>query len=62
MSGKTYPPEPYDYMAEVVEWENDSMRAFLIEDEGGKVRYGVLETKAWQVKEEAQKKTSVSPF
>lgn len=59
------PAEAYDYAADVVVWENDAMHIYLTEASGGKLSYGVVETRDWQrVKEEAQKQrsTSVSPF
>jgi len=59
------PAEAYDYAAEVVVWENDTMHVYLTEASGGHLSYGVIETKVWQrVKDEAQKQrpTSVSPF
>ncbi|MEO8379397.1 MAG: hypothetical protein ABI779_07015 [Acidobacteriota bacterium] len=59
------PAEAYDYAADVVVWENDAVHIYLTEASGGKLSYGVVETRDWQrVKDEAQKQrqTSVSPF
>lgn len=59
------PAEAYDYAADVVVWENDTVHVYLTEAQGGRLSYGVVETKEWQhAKEAAQKQraTSVSPF